>query len=232
MTPVKAPPGSPAFEEMMTIYRVCVQLQQGAKGLLEHAEEMAAIAINAGIAAARSKGNQRALSVLASEAARISQRISTLVSHIQGAASTLARLGLFGVLKCREALTMTDARRRISDQENTEFVTAAITRNEAEVSRVLREVDTMRHDIIEEWRAIGRQNSRITQIASAFRIEATRDDALGDYFTHIATLLAALSAQIKESSGNLHHMLDQFAMPASRRGSARPVARPQLAATR
>lgn len=221
MTLDTAPPAAPAFEEMMTIYRVCVQLQQGAKGLLEHAEEMAAIAINAGIAAARSKGNQRALSVLASEASRISMRISSLVSHIQAAAATLAKLGLYGVLKCRQALTMTEARRRVTDADNSAFILAAVTRNEAEVAKVLHEVDAMRQDIIEEWRSIGRQNSRITQIASAFRIEATRDDALGDYFAHIATLLAALSAQIKESSGQLHHMLDQFAMPTGRRAASR-----------
>ncbi|MBO9539904.1 hypothetical protein J7643_04835 [bacterium] len=222
MTSVSSAPQGTAFEEMMTLYRVCVHIQQGSKTLLGHAEEMAAIAINAAIAAARSKGNQRALGVLANEAARISQRISSQVSEIQGAASTLAKRGLFGVLKCREAQTMTVARRRIADGANADIVQAAICRNEEEVQRVLRDVEAMREAITEQWRAIDRQNARIIQIAAAFRIEATRDDSLGAYFTHIATLLNALNEQIKESSEQLRRLLDQFAAPSAR--ARRPLA--------
>lgn len=188
------------FEEMMSIYRVCVQLQQGTGELLIHADEMASIAINASIAAARSKGNQRVLSVLSSEAARLSRVIGALVTEIRSAARMLAKRGLFGVLKCRQAMAFTAARRRIDDKTNKAHIQEAIARCEGEVQEVLQDVERMREAINREWREIGRLNARITQISAAFRIEATRDEALGEYFARIASLMASLSAQIKTSS--------------------------------
>ncbi|HEY9856766.1 MAG TPA: hypothetical protein V6D05_13565 [Stenomitos sp.] len=183
---------SVSLREMIRIYDACIQVREISKEQLDLSDEMALIATNAEIAAAKSTLNKEAFIVLANETGKIALQMSAHVASILQDSDRLAQDALVGVQRTRRLKHFHEGRRLVQDAENAQAVGEVIGNLEGVLSDIYANI-LGRLDQIEQGRqAISKQTVKVARIITYFRIEASRDDLYGAYFRNIGDDLDSL----------------------------------------
>lgn len=183
---------SVSLHEMIRTYDACIQVREISKHQLDLSDEMALIAVNAEIAAAKSTLNKEAFIVLANETGKIALQMSAHVATILEDANRLAQDSLTGVQRTRRLKHLHDGKSRVHEPRNAERVTDVIQDQEGLLSKVYAGILGQLGRIEEGRQAIARQTLKVARIITYFRIEASRDDQYGAYFRNIADDLTSL----------------------------------------
>lgn len=185
-------PSGVSLREMIRIYDACIRVRDISKQQLDLSDEMALIAINAEIAAAKSTVNQGAFIVLANETGKIARQMSVHVESILEDSNQLAQDALVGVQRTRRMKHFHEGRELVRDRQNADRVSTVIR----DLGNVIDEVYAgilARLGQIEDGRqAIAKQTDKVSRILTYFRIEASRDERYGAYFQNIADDLGSL----------------------------------------
>lgn len=186
------PPERRIRQETIALFDACIRVREISLQQLDLAEEIALIATNAEIAAAKSWVNQGAFIVLANETGQIARTMSKAVGQIHQDAAELARTSLVGLEKSRQLDRIHEGRKGIEDPLNTGLVDQVANRlldlvqqGFASIRTRLDQVDQCRKDLL-------KQLVRVSRIITYFRIEAARDHHDGAYFQNIADDLTRL----------------------------------------
>lgn len=194
-------------QEMVSIYEACIHVRETARGLLDRSEEMGLIAVNAEIAASKSRINQEAFMVLANETGKIARQLSVLVGEIQEDAQALARSSLTGVEKSRRLNRIADGLGRMSRPDNVELVRQVACDLDTTIQGIRSEIFERFDHMATARESIGKQIVKISRITTYFRIEASRDVEHGAYFRNIAEALAELSETADQVASEMTHVI-------------------------
>lgn len=186
------PKTSVSLQEMIRIYDACIQIREISKEQLDLSDEMALIAINAEIAAAKSTVNQGGFIVLANETGKIARQMSVHVAGILKDSDQLAQDALVGVQRTRRLKHFHAGRDLVQSPENVRAVSGVITQLEDVIGDVYANILGRLAQIEQGRTAIAKQITKVSRIITYFRIEASRDDQYGAYFSNIADDLARL----------------------------------------
>lgn len=205
--PPAADPSTTSLSEMLRIYEVCVRIRDVTKQQLSLSDDMALIAINAEIAAAKSEANQEAFMILASETGRIAAHMSTHVDYVLRHADTLARQALQGVVNARRLTKVAEALPGLKRAGNVRHVEGVLAGLQQTLTTLMAEIQASRLEVERTRQALDKQHQRVSRIITYFRIEASRDVAHGGYFRNIADDLSALIGLANAISGELQVIL-------------------------
>lgn len=201
----------PAFtlglDEMIRVYETCVKIREISKQQLSLSDDMALIAINAEIAAAKSTVNQEAFMILANETGKIARQMSEHVAQVLDEANALARDSLLGVVKARRLAKFNQGMPGVRRPENVLRMQALTRDLDLELANLLDAISKSQQEIDETRQALAKQSQRVSRIITYFRIEASRDADHGGYFRNIAEDLNSLIAQAQLISQELHEVL-------------------------
>ncbi len=201
----------PAFtlglSEMIRVYETCVRIREISKLQLSLSDDMALIAINAEIAAAKSTANQDAFMILANETGKIARQMSAHVAEALEGADGLARQALFGVVRARRLAKYSKGLARIRRSDNLRRVERVAQDLDASLGDLMEGILRSQHEIETTRQALGKQHQRVSRIITYFRIEASRDAEHGSFFRNIADDLNALIGQAQLISRELQDFL-------------------------
>ena len=201
----------PAFtlglSEMIRVYETCVKIREISKQQLALSDDMALIAINAEIAAAKSTVNQEAFMILANETGKIARQMSEHVAQVLEDANGLARDALLGVVKARRLTKFNQGLAKVRRPENVLRLQAITREFDRLLAELLEGISKSQQEIDETRQALAKQSQRVSRIITYFRIEASRDTDHGGYFRNIAEDLNSLIAQAQLISQELHEVL-------------------------
>lgn len=201
----------PAFtlglSEMIRVYETCVKIREISKQQLALSDDMALIAINAEIAAAKSTVNQEAFMILANETGKIAHQMSDHVAQVLEDANALARDALMGVVKARRLAKFNKGLEGIQRPENVLRLQTVSRELDGSLAALLAGILKSQQEIESTRQALAKQNQRVSRIITYFRIEASRDADHGGYFRNIAEDLNSLIAQAQLISQELHEVL-------------------------
>jgi len=210
-TTVAADSVKPAFtlglDEMIRVYETCVRIREISKQQLALSDDMALIAINAEIAAAKSTVNQEAFMILANETGKIARQMSDHVAQVLEDANGLARDALLGVVKARRLAKFNQGLDGVRRPENVLRLQALTRELDLNLAELLDGISKSQQEIESTRQALAKQNQRVSRIITYFRIEASRDADHGGYFRNIAEDLNSLIAQAQLISKELHEVL-------------------------
>ena len=210
-TTVAADSVKPAFtlglDEMIRVYETCVRIREISKQQLALSDDMALIAINAEIAAAKSTVNQEAFMILANETGKIARQMSEHVAQVLDEANALARDSLLGVVKARRLAKFNQGMPGVRRPENVLRMQALTRDLDLELANLLDAISKSQQEIDETRQALAKQSQRVSRIITYFRIEASRDADHGGYFRNIAEDLNSLIGQAQLISQELHEVL-------------------------
>lgn len=193
--------------EMIRVYETCVRIREISKQQLALSDDMALIAINAEIAAAKSAVNQEAFMILANETGKIANQMSGHVAQVLDDANALARDALLGVVKARRLAKFAKGLAGIRRPENVRRLQEVAQDLDASLVVLMDGIAKSQEEIESTRQALAKQNQRVSRIITYFRIEASRDAEHGSYFRNIAEDLNALIAQAQLISQELHEVL-------------------------
>jgi hypothetical protein len=193
--------------EMIRVYETCVRIREISKQQLALSDDMALIAINAEIAAAKSTVNQEAFMILANETGKIARQMSDHVAQVLEDANALARDALLGVVKARRLAKFNKGLAGIRRPENVRQLEAVAQELDGSLAALIEGIEKSQQEIEGTRQALGKQNQRVSRIITYFRIEASRDADHGGYFRNIAEDLNSLIAQAQLISQELHEVL-------------------------
>lgn len=180
---------------------------------------MEVIAVNAAIAASKSQVNREAYSVLASEVGRIARLVGATFHHLKEAGEDQARYALLGVEKARRLEVYERALVRLGAGENHQPVAELVATLCDQVHEHVRGLRQYLADLEEQLRDVDRQSNRIGTIATTFRIEASRDDRLGDQFRYISDSLTESHQEIRTVTQDVRGTLSRKDRPRERRAA-------------
>ena len=192
---------------MIRRYETCVRIREISKQQLLLSDDMALIAINAEIAAAKSTANQEAFMILASETGRIARQMSAHVAQVLEEAEGLARRALLGVVKARRLAKFQTGLARIQRPENVQRVEEVAGELDTALADLLEGIRQSQGDIEATRHALSKLNQRVSRIITYFRIEASRDTEHGGFFENIAGDLNSLIVQAQAISKELQEIL-------------------------
>lgn len=190
---------------MIHVYETCVRIREVSKQQLAVSDDMALIAINAEIAAAKSTTNQEAFMILASETGKIARQMSAHVAQVLEDADALSKEALTGVIQARRLDKFASGLKRIRREENARHVEKVAATAQENLLRLMEGILSHQVEIEEARQALAKQNQRVSRIITYFRIEASRDAEHGSFFRNIAedlhsliTLAQAISQQLQD----------------------------------
>lgn len=192
---------------MIRVYETCLNIRNLSRQQLSLSDDMALIAINAEIAAAKSTSNQEAFMILANETGKIAHQMSAHVSKILELADQLARMALVGVVIARRLAKISLGLSRIRRVENGRPVALLERQIQEMLAGVMAEIGGNQQAVESERAALDKQRQRVTRIITYFRIEASRDSEHGGYFRNIAEDLNELIGMAQETSQALFEIL-------------------------
>jgi Mg2+ and Co2+ transporter CorA len=201
-------PSTPGLADMIRVYETCLRVRAVSKQQLALSEDMALIAINAEIAAAKSTTNQEAFMILANETGKITQHMSDHVSTVLGHSEKLARQALLGVVNARRLAKIASGLAGIRRAEHARPVERLAKQLDAQLASLMQEIVGNQRDIETVRQALSKQNQRVARIITYFRIEASRDADHGSYFRNIAEDLNALITEAQTVSKELQDVLN------------------------
>lgn len=200
-------PFSLDLEKMVRVYETCVKVREIAKRQLLLSDDMALIAINAEIAAAKSTLNQEAFMILANETGKIARQMSAHVAQVLADANALAKDALVGVVKTRRLAKFNQGMPRVQQPQNVELVQGISRGLQAELSTLLAGILKSQEGIETGRQVLAKHSQRVSRITTYFRIEASRDAEHGEYFRNIADDLNTLITEAQAISQELHEVL-------------------------
>jgi hypothetical protein len=197
----------PGLGEMIGVYETCLRIRDVSKQQLALSDDMALIAINAEIAAAKSVTNQDAFMILANETGKIARHMSGHVAKVLEHADSLARQALLGVVNARRLDKMTLALEGIRRPENAVPVQRQAIQLAAYLADIMQDILASQTEVEAVRQSLAKQHQRVSRIITYFRIEASRDTEHGSYFQNIAEDLSELIALAQSISHGLHEAL-------------------------
>lgn len=211
--------------EMVHVYETCVRIREVSKQQLAVSDDMALIAINAEIAAAKSTTNQEAFMILASETGKIARQMSAHVAQVLEDADALSKQALTGVVQARRLDRLASGLKRIRREENARHVMNVSQAFQENLSRLMEGILGHQAEIEEARQALAKQNQRVSRIITYFRIEASRDAEHGSFFRNIAEDLQSLITLAQTISQQLQDVLKatRSTSPSSTPGEASPL---------
>ena len=198
-----------SLNEMIRRYETCVRIREISKQQLMLSDDMALIAINAEIAAAKSTANQDAFMILANETGKIARQMSEHVAQVLDGAEDLARRALTGVVKARRLAKFQAGLARIRHPENAKRLEEVAWELDASLADLMEGIRKSQVDIETTRQALDKLHQRFSRIITYFRIEASRDAEHGAFFENIADDLYGLIVQAQTISGGLHAILKE-----------------------
>lgn len=207
--------------DMRGTYEACIHLREISKQQRELADEMALIALNAEVAAAKSTVNKEAFIVLANETGQIARLMSQAMEALQSDADALARTSLVGMEKARQLDRLQEGHSGIRTARNAAVVGTVVERVRALVAETMGTLRAKLEHLEDGEQRIARQLTRVARIITYFRIEASRDDQFGAYFRHIADDLTRLHDTARGISEAMRAVLQQARAVGSEREGMR-----------
>ncbi|MNK77257.1 hypothetical protein D3C87_968520 [compost metagenome] len=195
--------------EMIRVYETCVRIREISKQQLALSDDMALIAINAEIAAAKSLVNQEVFMILANETGKIARQMSGHVAQVLEDADVLARDALLGVVKTRRLAKYNKGLAGTRRPENARRLEKVAQDLDASLAALMDGIAKSQQEIEGTRKALAKQNQRVSRIITYFRIEASRDADHGSYFRNIAEDLNSLIAQAQLISKELQEVLKE-----------------------
>jgi hypothetical protein len=192
---------------MLRVYEVCIRIRGISKQQLSLSDDMALIAINAEIAAAKSTLNQEAFMVLASETGKIAHNMSAHVVRILDQADKLARDALRGVVNSRRLDKLTLGLGRVQQPQNAQVVQGVAADLDDGLIQLMAGIVATQQDVEVIRQALAKQSQRVARIITYFRIEASRDADHGSFFRNIAEDLNSLISLADTISHELQEVL-------------------------
>ena len=192
---------------MLRVYEVCIRIRGISKQQLSLSDDMALIAINAEIAAAKSTLNQEAFMVLASETGKIAHNMSAHVVRILDQADKLARDALRGVVNSRRLDKLTLGLGRVQQPQNAQVVQGVAADLDDGLIQLMAGIVATQQDVEVIRQALAKQSQRVARIITYFRIEASRDAEHGSFFRNIAEDLNSLISLADTISHELQEVL-------------------------
>ena len=196
--------------ELKPIIDACIQVRRRSRTLLLCGEQIALIAVNAGISASNSGRNRGVFIALANETKEIAAQIGQTVRQIQAVSLLLVSSAAPGVMRLRSMAKLREALPRIKDPGGARCLTLAVTQSGEGVRDLLEDIHGRVFKLKAQHQAIMVQIEKVEAIKVYFKIEASRDSAHGMYLDTIHLELGTLNETMERVAGDISDILAAY----------------------
>lgn len=209
--------------ELKPIIHACLQIRRRSAQLLRCSEQIALIAVNAGISASNSARNRGVFIALASQTKEIAVQISQTVQLIQATSFALVGAAAPGLLRLRSLSKLDEAAPRLRDRVNRQRMTEAVRQSSDGVRRLFHAINGQVFQLRTQHQAILVMIEKIEAVKVYFKIEASRDAAHGMYLDTIHDELGTLSDTMEAIASDIADVLAAYDQHyAALKGFTRP----------